>query len=408
MIFIGPCVAKKAEAERTDCVDTVDLVLTFEELATWLDQESILLTACEESDFDETGPEARLYPLPDGGGLRTAGMLTQGLGAPAFCATGFQDVDHALDLLAESTEPRILEPLFCAGGCVNGPATASHRNLFSRRFSLEESSPAAPTSSVQTPLLPSDPCLRDPGIQTPAPTLRAVKESAINQVLATTGKTAREDQLDCGACGYGSCRDKAIAVVRGMAEPDMCIPYMRHLAETRTDLILEGSPNGILLLDAHFQVVSMNPAFRKHFRAGEATVGKHISVLMDPEPFERLASTGEAHLEMTVRHERYGLVFHQILYRLSEAQQYVGIFVDMTASQSDQQQLERMRTQTILQARELLEHQVAMAQQMAEFLGENTAKGEVLVESLLTLAGEPRNPGDDPIKKWRWTTSTSK
>ncbi|HEX7491788.1 MAG TPA: [Fe-Fe] hydrogenase large subunit C-terminal domain-containing protein [Candidatus Limnocylindrales bacterium] len=416
VIFIGPCVAKKAEAERPDCPDTVDLVLTFEELATWLDQESILLTACEESEFDEASTAARLYPLPDGGGLKTAGILTRGLslGPRVFSASGFEEVDRALDFLSESTEPMILEPLFCAGGCVDGPATATERNLFSRRFALEESAsnaavaPVAHTALGPVPLPATDPCLLDPGIRTPAPALRNVRESSINEVLAATGKTAREDQLDCGACGYASCRDKAIAVVRGMAEPDMCIPYMRHLAETRTDLILQGSPNGILLLDAHFHIVSMNPAFRKHFRAGEATVGKHVSVLMDPEPFERLALTGDAHLEMTVRHERFGLLFHQILYRLSEAQQYVGIFVDMTTSRSDQQQLELMRTQTIAQAQELLDHQIAMAQQMAEFLGESTARGEVLVESLLTLAGEPRNPGDDPIKKWRWTTSTSK
>jgi iron only hydrogenase large subunit-like protein/uncharacterized Fe-S cluster-containing protein len=407
VVFIGPCVAKKAEAERPDCKGLVDVVLTFEELAEWFIQESIVLSACEESQFDEAATEARLYPLPDGA-LKTAGILTRDLGPKAFSASGFDDVDHALDLVAQSTEPRIMEPLFCAGGCINGPAAATDRNLYARRFFIEEQPSVVRVPSNRLMLPEQDPCLLDAAIGIPSPALDAISEDAIDEVLAATGKTAREDQLDCGACGYASCRDKAIAVVRGMAEPDMCIPHMRRLAEIRTDRILEGSPNGILLLDVHFHVLSMNPAFRKYFRSGEAMLGKHISSLMDPEPFLRLAAAGEGHVELTVNHERYGVVCHQILYRLEEAQQYVGIFVDITESKSDQQKLEKLRTQTIVQAQELLDHQVTIAQQLAQFLGESTAKGEVLVENLLKLADKPRDPGGDPVKKWRWNTSTSK
>jgi iron only hydrogenase large subunit-like protein/uncharacterized Fe-S cluster-containing protein len=407
VVFIGPCVAKKAEAERPDCKGLVDVVLTFEELAEWFIQESIVLSACEESQFDEAATEARLYPLPDGA-LKTAGILTRDLGPKAFSASGFDDVDHALDLVAQSTEPRIMEPLFCTGGCINGPAAATDRNLYARRFFIEEQPSVVRVPSNRLMLSEQDPCLLDAAIGIPSPALDAISEDAIDEVLAATGKTAREDQLDCGACGYASCRDKAIAVVRGMAEPDMCIPHMRRLAEIRTDRILEGSPNGILLLDVHFHVLSMNPAFRKYFRSGEAMLGKHISSLMDPEPFLRLAAAGEGHVELTVNHERYGVVCHQILYRLEEAQQYVGIFVDITESKSDQQKLEKLRTQTIVQAQELLDHQVTIAQQLAQFLGESTAKGEVLVENLLKLADKPRDPGGDPVKKWRWNTSTSK
>jgi iron only hydrogenase large subunit-like protein/uncharacterized Fe-S cluster-containing protein len=416
VVFIGPCVAKKAEAERPECRD-VDLVLTFEELGEWLRDEQVYLSSCEESEFDEAGSAARLYPLPDGA-LRTAGMLSSDLGSKAFSADGFSDVDRALDLIAESREPRILESMFCSGGCINGPATATGRNVFRRRFDLEEASTVEPTPAGARPAgtqaaPPAEASLLDAAIRTPAPVLRPVGASAITAALASTGKTGPEDQLDCGACGYATCRDKAIAVVRGMAEPDMCIPYMRHLAETRTDLILEASPNGILTLDSHFQILAMNPAFRKHFRAGEATLGKHISVLMDPDPFLRLAATtDEDHLEMTVRHERYGVTFHQILFQLDDADQYVGIFVDITASEKDQRELEEMRTRTVAQAQELLDHQIAIAQQLAEFLGESTAKGEVLVQNLLAMAGETHEAataaGDDPIRKWRWTTSTSK
>lgn len=407
VVFIGPCVAKKAEAERADCHGAVDVVLTFHELAEWLAQEAITFATCEESQFDETAPEARLYPLPDGA-LRTAGMLTGDLGRQAFSATGFADVDDAIDLVSRGTQARVVEPLFCAGGCVNGPATATTRNVYARRFAVEEQAGAAPARPSCAALPDGDPVLVDQHLQVANPALADISEAAINEVLAATGKAAREDQLDCGACGYASCRDKATAVVRGMAEPAMCIPHMRRLADKRTDRILEASPNGILLLDAHFQILSMNPAFRKRFRAGEAMLGKHISTLMDPEPFLRLAAGADGHVELTVNHERYGVVCHQILYRLEEARQFVGIFVDITESKSDQQKLEKLRAQTIVQAQELLDHQVAIAQQLAQFLGESTAKGEVLVENLLKLADKPREPGNDPVKRWRWNTSTSR
>jgi iron only hydrogenase large subunit-like protein/uncharacterized Fe-S cluster-containing protein len=404
VVFIGPCVAKKAEAERAEYQGAVDLVLTFEELGEWLAQESIKLGGCEESHFDEAAGDARLYPLPDGA-IKTA-RLTTGLGACAFSASGFEEVERALDLVAQPGSSRVLEPLFCAGGCVNGPAAGSARNVYARRFAVEDYT--ATPGACAAPLSNDEACFRDTTLPVAVPALDAVSEAAIAEVLAATGKAAREDQLDCGACGYASCREKAIAVVRGMAEPDMCIPHMRRLAEIRTDSILEASPNGIVILDGRFHILSMNPAFRRYFRSGEAMLGKHISELMDPEPFLRLAASEQSHVELTVQHQRYDRVCHEILYRLGEIQQYVGFFVDITASKSDQEKLEKLRAQTIVQAQELLDHQVAIAQQLAQFLGESTAKGEVLVENLVKLAEKPQTPGNDPVKKWRWNTSTSK
>jgi iron only hydrogenase large subunit-like protein/uncharacterized Fe-S cluster-containing protein len=463
VVFIGPCVAKKAEAERPEYDGVVDVVLTFEELGEWLTQESITLGACEESHFDEAASDARLYPLPNGA-LKTAGLLTADLGCAGFSASGFDEVEHALDWLGQPGPPRVLEPLFCAGGCVNGPAAGTARNVYARRFAVEEHAassgehtvsatrgpssrdgeaglcPAEPergkvwkpfegfhgSRDGEAGLCPAEPergkvwkpsegfhvddnaCFRDATLPVAVAAFGGVSEAAIAEVLAATGKAAREDQLDCAACGYASCRDKAIAVVRGMAEPDMCIPRMRRLAEIRTDSILEASPNGIVILDGRFEILSMNPAFRRYFRSGEAMLGKHISELMDPEPFLRLASSDQPHVELTVQHQRYDRVCHEILYRLGEIEQYVGFFVDITASKSDQEKLEKLRAQTIVQAQELLDHQVAIAQQLAQFLGESTAKGEILVENLVKLAEKPQLPGNDPVKKWRWNTSTSK
>lgn len=235
-----------------------------------------------------------------------------------------------------------------------------------------------------------------------------ITEEKIREVLARTGKVTPEDELNCTACGYPTCRDKAIAVLRGLAEPEMCIPHMRRLAEQRTDRIIETSPNGIVIVDEHMDILSMNPAFRRMFMCTEAVLGKRISYLMDPDPFERLASTGEDLLEMTVTHERYGIVCHQILYPLREEHQYVGIFVNVTRGVADRQKLDKLRAQTVNQAQQLLQHQITMAQQIGKFLGESAAQGEKLVQNLMKMAGEEHEPTGKEGDDWLADTYTSK
>ena len=411
IVFIGPCVAKKAEAERPEYAGLVDGVLTFAELREWLERKGIDLSACEESDFDEV-PEgdARLFPI-EGGSVRTSGWSTDLLAGDVIAASGFEEIDTALDGLFTPDTPKIIEPLFCPHGCTNGPAVADDRNVLARRSDILTYAAAHPGKMPETPVYRGELATRfqPPTVEPP------ITEEQIRHVLEITGKSRDEDQLNCGACGYASCRDKAIAVIRGMAEPEMCIPHMKRLAEQRVDRIIETSPNGIVILDEHLRILHMNPAFRTFFLCSDAIYGQPISYLMDPEPFVRLASGQETLIEMIVEHERYHLTCHQILYPLVEERQYVGIIVNITGSRASQEKLDQLRAKTVLQARELLEHQIQMAEKIARFLGENTAKGEDLVEKLMLLTEENAGPslkkGDSAGAKkgdsWR-DTYTSK
>lgn len=385
VVFIGPCIAKKAEAERPEHMGLVDCVLTFRELQEWLDRKGIDLTACEESDFDES-PEgdARLFPL-EGGSVRTSGWATDLLAGDVVAVSGFDEVCTALDAMSSPDTPKIIEPLFCPEGCANGPAMLDDRNVFARRGDVLEyaaSHPGRPPAARFYGELAAQFKPRSPSDEPP------ITEEQIRHVLEITGKSREEDQLNCGACGYASCRDKAIAVIRGMAEPEMCIPHMKRLAEQRVDRIIETSPNGIIIVDEHLRILHMNPAFRKFFLCSDAVYGQPVSYLMDPEPFVRLASGQEQTIEMVVEHTRYNLTCHEILYPLHEERQYVGIFVNITNSRASQEKLDQLRSQTVLQAKELLDHQIRMAEQLAKFLGENTARGEDLVEKLMLLAQE--------------------
>lgn len=405
VIFIGPCVAKKAEADRPEHAGLVNCVLTFSELLEWLEREGISLSQCEESRFDEEPyGDARFFPLV-GGSIRTASMPTDVLASDVMSCSGFAEVREALDCARDANSPVVIEPLFCAQGCVNGPALPAKQGVYERRREVLDYASAdrgrAPVAEEPLPSL----LTRFEGRKIAHED--GISEEAIREVLEKTGKASPENQLNCGACGYASCREKAIAVIQGMAELEMCIPYMKRLAEQRTDRIIETSPNGIVILDERLNIISMNPTFRKFFMCSDAVCGRPISYLMDPDSFEKLAS-GKTDLVRTIaRHDRYNLVCHQILYALREEKQYVGIFVDITSNKANKEKLDQLRAQTLMQARELLEHQISMAQTMAKFLGESTAQGEALVDKLMLLAEDETAEGKD-TKSWLKDMYTSK
>ncbi len=405
VVFLGPCVAKKAEAERPEHEGLVECVLTFAELCDWLEREGLSLQECEESSFDEQPlGEARFFPLA-GGSIRTAELSADLLAAENVAVSGFDEVREALASLEAAPAPVLVEPLFCPQGCVGGPAIPRDHNLHDRRRQLLAYAREHP--GAVPPPAPAGVTLDTGFAHRIIASQHEVTEADIRRVLELTGKVSAEDELNCGACGYPSCREKAIAVVRGMAEPEMCIPYMRRLAEQRSDRIIDTSPNGIVIVDERLTILSMNPAFRRMFMCTEAVLGKRISYLMDPDPFEQLVAGTRELVETVVRHERYNLVCHQILYPLPEEQQYVGIFVNITTSQADREKLDKLRAQTIAQAQELLQHQISMAQQIGQFLGESAARGEKLVENLMGMAGE-REAGPKEGDDWLADTYTSR
>ncbi len=382
VVFIGPCIAKKHEAERLEHRGAVDLVLTFTELNKLFTDYGIDLNHCPESDFDNASAigDAKLFALP-GGMLKTAGIEDDGIKKEIITTSGADNISMLFNMLAEDNELAIVEPLFCEGGCINGPGITSEKNIFKRRADLIHyarqktrlpyKKPVATGIDLST-YFRKDLQLTD-----------AITEQQIDQVYQMTDKANPAERLDCGACGYGSCREKAIAVIKGMAEIEMCMPYMRKLAELRTDRIIESSPSGIVILDDSLRIISMNPAFREYFSCGNAVLGKKISYLFDSQEYEKLA-TGTIEKSETVI-TNYGRKYQQIAYYIPSAHQYVGVYIDISGLKLTEEKLNRIKMQTVEQARELLDHQIEMAMTMAKFLGESTAKGEELVERLMNI-----------------------
>ena len=398
VIFIGPCIAKKSEGAKYTEAGQVDCVLTFEELAEWMKLENIAVSGCEESDFDEQPRgRARLFSL-EGGCILTSGWSRQMLDPDVVLVSGIDGVAKAI---TESKPGQVIEPLFCPAGCASGPAAGTIGgslvgNYEARHNIIEytqESEAVLPKSIVEEDVLTQDDLVFIDSLTVrydlaKSPIQRKeISEDTIRQVLEKSGKTAADQMLDCGACGYSSCREKAIAVIEGLAELEMCIPYVKRLAEQRIDKIIETSPNGIVVLNEHLTILNMNPAFRSYFKCSSAVCGKPISYLMDPELFERLAASGSTEvIDITVEHPNYNLVCHEYLYALPEEKQYIGIFMNITGMRLSQTSLDNLRERTVTQARELLEQQIQMAETIAMTLGENAARAESLLENLMEQA----------------------
>ena len=389
VVFIGPCAAKIGEALRPDAIGSVDYVLTFDELDQWMLDEGISLNYCPESGFDSSGSigNARLFPL-DGGMLATGGIDSELSSKDTLFIHGANAV---LDLFQDKKtigSLKYIETLFCNGGCIGGPGISTKKSLFERRRDVLSYWENTVTSDVEE--TPEIAYIAEYSIKTPS--FDEVTESQISDVLAQTGKSDPALQLNCNACGYKTCIDCAVAIVRGIAEPEMCMPYMKRLAQQRTDRIIETTPSGIVVLNSDLFMIHFNPAFQNMFKLSSGMLGRRISVLLDAEGYE-LMQTSSADEFQSIKNNN-GTRYHEVLYALRDENQYVGIYTDISKLEMTEEHLSIVKAQTVYHAREFLEHQIRFSQEMAHFLGQSTAKSEEIARRLISLYEQDENHED--------------
>ena len=232
VVFIGPCIAKKAEIVDPNVAGVVDVALTFDELREMWAQAGIDPSACSEEDFDGPRPSvARIFPV-SGGLLKTAMLNGDILENEILITEGRDNVLEILKALHsadDALEVRFLDVLFCEG-CIAGPVIGDGHSIFARkemvaRYVRRSCGPEAQAASAADLERYRSVDLRrsfsDRSIALPTPT-----EEDIREILRQTNKFTKEDELNCGACGYETCRDKAVAVYQGLAEAEMCLPYL--------------------------------------------------------------------------------------------------------------------------------------------------------------------------------------
>ena len=229
LVFIGPCIAKKGEAESEQIEGEIDAVLTFIELREMFHRHAVKPESVAPSDFDppHAGTGA-LFPISRG--MLQAAQLGEDLLTGEIVAADGRPV--FLEALKEfeggDLNARLLEVL-CCSGCIMGPGISSTAPLFNRRAQvaryaqrrmadLDRERWHAHWSVLADLNLRRSFTAYDQRIAVPS-------DEDIRQILARMGKLEPEDELNCGACGYETCREHAVAIYKGLAESEMCLPY---------------------------------------------------------------------------------------------------------------------------------------------------------------------------------------
>ncbi len=375
VVFLGPCVAKKDEARDGE----IDAALTFDELGEWLAEQGIALADAAPAAFDNPPVGiAGLFPLPNGM-LRTAELPSGELASRVLTVTGLSDVMALLKELPDLPGVGLIEALACPGGCLQGPGAAQGPPWWTRRALLlahvaPEGVGAAPASLVAT--YPADPLL-----------LPQPEAEEITAILGRTGKHRPEDEHNCGACGYETCRDKAVAVWQGMAEAEMCIPYMRSRAESFSTVVLRNTPNGIVVADSALRILDANPAFESIFgQPLSEMIGRPISSVLGTAIFERVQQNGHAVERREVTHG--AVILREMVFPVPTENMLIGIYNDVTADVAQRQKLQRVKKETLGRARQVIDKQMRVAQEIAGLLGETTAETKVLLTRLIHLYDE--------------------
>lgn len=241
IVFIGPCVAKKNEAEDENVAGVIDAVLTFTELKEMFDNQSIVVNDCEESDFD--GPHAMMgkaYPLA-GGLLKTTDVSDDILEKDIIVVEGKKKVVEIIEEIANNhINAKFTDILFCEG-CISGPAIDSELNYYARREKvinyIDEKLHSTDKRVWKSNLYNARKLDLTRKFKTDNQRKPMPDEEEIKKILAETKKFTVKDELNCGACGYVSCREYAIAIAKGLAEKEMCLPFLiDQLAEAYHNL----------------------------------------------------------------------------------------------------------------------------------------------------------------------------
>lgn len=394
IVFIGPCVGKKSEAHTEPMQGEVHAALTFLGLREWLAESGVTWAAPREVSggkaTEKAAEKARLFPI-EGGLIGTAGMHTDILDGSMVAASGFDSCRGVLDdIRSGRLNASIVELMACEGGCVNGSVMVDrpYGIYLARQKIIDFQGGYQPSLAVSRDKWP-DLHREYRDRKEPIPEF---SEEEIRGVLQQINKYSPEDELNCGACGYSSCREKAVATLRGMAEVTMCIPYMRRRSESLRQVVWNVTPNAIIILDDNLEIQDMSPSAEKLLNTDLSSVqGSHLSGLIGVvDDFVHVRDTGRPVIGKT-RRLKDDLVAELTIVHVEDQKLMMAIIRDITEREKERESFRTIRTQTLESAREVLSRQMRVAHEIAHLIGETTAESKTIVSHLANLLEEDDN-----------------
>jgi len=383
VVFIGPCIAKKEECKDLQNEGIVDAVITFEELEKWFAEEGIVF---ESDDADEIrgikNSSARFYPAP-GGIIKTLGTEEK----KNYKCISIDGVDRCIEILESIKSGEVdnyfIEMNACPGGCLRGPCIKTIRGGFLeardrlikyvKRSIKDDDGEIVQDAKVSLTKKFVD----------KSKSYKIPDEKTIQNILNNIGKYSKDKELNCGACGYSTCREKAIAVYNNKAELYMCLPYMRARAESISNIFFEFTPNALIALDHNLIIQELNVAAQKLLRMDNKDLkGKYIGEFLDCEDFQKISKTAKDIYNKKHYYKKYDIIVEQSIIKVPEHNLIVIVMKDITSEMKQQEQIFKVRAETIDIAQNVIDKQMRVAQEIASLLGETTAETKVALTKL--------------------------
>ncbi len=373
-IFIGPCLSKKEEADRYKGI--VDCVLTFEELTNWLNDEGIELEKVEEKVIDHS--KTRLFPTT-GGILKTMNCSESEYNYLAIdgvenCINTLKDIEYG------SVSKCFIEMSACVGGCIAGPIIEKKHCSHLKDYVLVNN--YAGNKDFEVTQLDSKYYIKN---FAPIDLHKDMpSEYDIVQILKQMGKTKKSDELNCGSCGYNTCREKAIAIYQGKAQISMCLPYLKEKAESFSDSIVSNTPNALIVLNDKFEVQQINTAAKKllHIKSDSDVLGDQVVRILDPVPFIKVLDTKVNLRNKKVYLAEYEKYVEQTIIYDANCHLLICIMRDVTEITKEKSKKEEISKQTIEIADKVVDKQMRIVQEIASLLGETAAETKIALTKL--------------------------
>jgi iron only hydrogenase large subunit-like protein len=383
VVFVGPCIAKKLEAAQHP--DLLDVALTFDDLRRWLTQEKIapetLAPEAGDGFIPEASAEGAWYPV-DGGMIAGMKSLCAVNDCSFMAFSGINAIQKAIEGLG--TQPAdgslFLELLACEGGCVNGPRAAKRHGTAAKRRRVLRPVPAlVPTVRRQSGL-----DIQSVFAVTPQPLLK-FSDAQIREALRGVGKLTRDDELDCGGCGYDSCREFAGALIQQKAERSMCVSYMRKLALKKANALIQKMPSAVVIINDAMRIIEYNAAFATMFAYNVAPAvspptsasleGVMLSEVMPfANLFHAVLKSGEDILDRDLRYQK--TILHAGIFTIEKHCVVGGILQDITEPAV-------RKAEVIRKAQEVIQRSLQTTQTIACLLGESAAETEITLNSII-------------------------
>ncbi len=372
-VFIGPCVAKKDEAEHYAGI--VDAAITFEDLSRWLESEKIEL----EKEEDKTEESlARFFPT-------TGGILkTMAMDAPGYTYLAIDGVENCISALKDVEEGKIhhcfIEMSACVGSCIGGPVMEKNHH-----------SPVSDYIAVSGYAGDRDFNVSQPDMAVMKKEFEFIEQRSakpleyeISQILRQMGKFKPSQELNCGSCGYNTCREKAVAIYQGKAEISMCLPYLKDKAESFSDTIVKNTPNGLIVLNDRLEVQQVNAVALDilNLRAASDVMGEPVVRILDPVPVMNVQQSGRGVYNERIYVAEYKRYVDQTIVPDRESNMLICIMSDVTEEEYARQRKEDISRQTVEVADKVVDKQMRIVQEIASLLGETAAETKIALSKL--------------------------